>query len=86
MLDTHYSSEGDARHSYSPAGGGTFSYRRFRENGMEDPFSGTADHAKWLLLSDIERILLEAGFRNFELVEEREERNGPRALIFASKT
>jgi tRNA (mo5U34)-methyltransferase len=41
------------------------------------------DHAKWLLLDDILRLLEESGFDPVTVVERREERNGPRVTILA---
>jgi hypothetical protein len=63
----------------------TFRYREFRESGAVDPFSGMYPHSKWLLLEDIVGLLKEGGFETVTVAEEREERNGPRVLLFAHK-
>ena len=84
MLDTHYARPEDATDEYEPDGT-RFRYRRYAEHGRGDVFSGMRSHSKWLLLDDIERVLSEAGFDTVEVVETREERNGPRVLLFAAR-
>jgi SAM-dependent methyltransferase len=84
MLDTHYARTGDATDEYDVEGE-RFRFRRYEERGREDAFSGMRPHSKWLLLDDITRVLRGAGFDTVEVVEEREERNGPRALLFAER-
>jgi tRNA (mo5U34)-methyltransferase len=82
MLDTHYALPDQARDSYE-AGGRSYAYRRYGES--SDPFSGMRSEARWLLLDDIVELLRSAGFASVEVVERREERNGPRALLFAER-
>jgi len=84
MLDTHVASEETAREVYVSEGT-SYRYMPYREGGREDPFSGMADHAKWICEGDLVRLLRESGFRNVDMVERRQERNGPRVLIFASR-
>ena len=84
MLDTHFSPEDQAQRSYS-VGGREFKYRYSDEGGKAEVFSGMGDHAKWLLLDDIVRLLEEAGFQKIEIAEQRNERNGSRALLFARR-
>jgi tRNA (mo5U34)-methyltransferase len=84
MLDTHYALESDAGSTYV-GGGGEYRYKRYHEYGLRDPFSGLYDHSKWLRLDDIVSILRGAGFGTVDIVELREERNGPRVLLFADK-
>jgi hypothetical protein len=44
-------------------------------------------HSKWLLLDDLVEILRSlAGFDRVDVAEQREERNGPRVLIFAERS
>jgi len=43
------------------------------------------DHSKWLRLEDIMNVLRIAGFRNVNVIEERQERNGPRVLLMAER-
>lgn len=85
MLDSHFAWPDSARHEYRVAGR-VFRYRHYQEGGQAEAFSGMYDHAKWLLLDDIKLLLREAGFPRIEVVEERNERNGPRVLLFASRT
>jgi hypothetical protein len=84
LLDTHIASEEATLDSYV-SGSDRFQYQRYKEGGREVPFAGMADHAKWLCQEDLLRVLCEAGFRNIDVAERRQERNGPRVLIFASR-
>lgn len=85
MLDTHYCLPDDATERYSVQGKG-YAYKRYMEYGKREAFSGIYDHSKWLLLEDIIGCLMEAGFDQVEIVERRDERNGPRVLLFAERT
>lgn len=85
MLDTHYALPEEAGRSYV-VGGREFPYKLFEERGRKDVFSGLHPHSKWLPLDVITGLLRESGFGEVELVETRWERNGPRALLFASRT
>lgn len=85
MLDTHYAGEEDATEEYE-VGGESFRYRGYQEVGRRDVFSGMRPTSKWLRLDDIEAILGEAGFDTVDIAETREERNGPRVLLFAERT
>ncbi len=84
MLDTHYCHPEQAACTYI-VDGKPFRYQRQGEHGCLDPFSGMYDHAKWLTLECLEALLKEAGFWSVDLAETRDERNGPRALIFARR-
>jgi tRNA (mo5U34)-methyltransferase len=84
MLDTHYAKPEMLNSEYD-VDGVTYKYFRYKESGYQDVFSGMKDHAKWLQLSDLESILKNAGYKNIEILENRDERNGPRVLMFASK-
>lgn len=84
MMDTHYCTEAQAGASYA-SGDRSFKCREFQESGRADPFSGMHPRSRWLLLEDLVSILRDAGFGDVEVAEKREERNGPRALIFARK-
>ena len=84
MLDTHYVADADATHEYV-AGGASYAYKPYREWGRDEVFSGMYDHSKWLKLDDIVSLLARAGFANVDVAERRQERNGPRALIFACR-
>jgi SAM-dependent methyltransferase len=84
MLDTHFATpdEVDARYEVD---GTEFAVRRYREAGRADPFSGMQAEARWLLLDDLERVLAAEGFV-IDLAETREERNGARVLLFATRS
>jgi hypothetical protein len=84
MLDTHYALPDQATDSYD-AGGRTYRYKRFEESGRDDAFSGMREHAKWLLLDDLVALLESIGFGAVEIVEKRDERNGPRVLLYAER-
>ena len=84
MLDTHYCLDDEARDEYEVRGK-NYRYKRYRESGYEDVFSGMYDHAKWLCLADMRIVLSEAGFGKVDVVEDRRERNGPRVLLFARR-
>lgn len=85
ILDTHVArDEADTTHSYS-VDDQSFRYFRYREE-PDMPFSGTRDHAKWLLLEDIEAVLKMAGFADIRLMEHREERNGRRVFLVGLRT
>jgi Methyltransferase domain len=84
MLDTHYASPDTVTDAYV-VDGSTFRYQSFRE-ARSDPFSGMADHSRWLLLDDIVDVLRQAGFHEVDVVETRVERNGPRVLLFAERS
>jgi 2-polyprenyl-3-methyl-5-hydroxy-6-metoxy-1,4-benzoquinol methylase len=84
MLDTHYARDEDATEEYE-VDGERFRFRRYEERGREDAFSGMRPHSRWLRLDDITGGLGSAGFDRVEVVETREERNGPRVLLFAER-
>lgn len=84
MLDTHYATPESATESYE-VDGRTYAYRRYREGGLADPFSGMYPAARWLLLADLVALLKELGFPIVDVVEDRQERNGPRCLIVAER-
>jgi Protein of unknown function (DUF1698) len=85
MLDTHYAREEEAKDEYG-VGGKEFRFRSYKESGRGDSFSGMRPTSKWLRLDDIVEVLQSSGFGELEIVETREERNGPRALLFAERS
>ena len=85
MLDTHYALAEDATEEYEVAGE-PFRFRRYEELGRSDVFSGVRPISRWLRLADIEKVLQGAGFGTVDVVETRDERNGPRVLLFAEKS
>ncbi|MDP1785453.1 MAG: methyltransferase domain-containing protein [Sulfuricurvum sp.] len=85
MLDTHIATENETLHSYTVQGV-HYQYKKYHEAGRAAPFAGMHDHAKWLLEKDILQILENNGFTHIEIAERRNERNGPRILIYAHKS
>lgn len=83
MLDTHVSRPGEG--SPGESAGFEYRYTDFREAGRAPPFAGLGDHAKWVELKDLVRFLDRSGFASIDVAEQRDERNGPRALIFAHR-
>jgi hypothetical protein len=84
LMDTHYAREGEVRETYE-ANGRSYRYKRYREPGSAEVFAGIYDHAKWLLLHDIIETLSHAGFTKVEVIEKRDERNGPRVLLICKR-
>lgn len=85
MLDTHYADEKQADDFYEH-NGKKYYYKKHREEGYQDVFSGMYDYAKWLKLDDIVSLLKESGFNQVEIIEKRNERNGSRVLLMAQKS
>lgn len=84
MLDTHFAGDGEADLTYAVEGR-EYRYKLYRELGRADAFSGLYEHSKWLALGTIVDLLRESGFPHVDIVETRQERNGPRVLLFASR-
>ncbi len=84
MLDTSIAAPEQATESYE-AGGRRFAFRRFREDQPDNPFAGTLDFARWLPLDGLKEALTLAGFPRIEIDHVRQERNGLRTLLFASR-
>lgn len=82
MLDTHFAADEEANRSYL-VDGKTVAYKHFRESGRAAAFAGMYDHAKWLRLQTLTDLLSEGGFAQVDVAEQRNERNGLRALIYA---
>jgi 2-polyprenyl-3-methyl-5-hydroxy-6-metoxy-1,4-benzoquinol methylase len=84
LLDTHYAFEEEARQTYE-VNGKMYRYKKYREVNSS-VFSGIYGHSKWLRLPDIVQILGDSGFKRVDIVETREERNGPRVLLIALRS
>jgi len=84
MLDTHFALPDEATSSFT-SGGTTYRCRRYDEFGHADVFSGMYEHSRWLMLHDLVSILGAVGLTKTEIVERRDERNGARVLLFASR-
>lgn len=83
MLDTHVAPEGDLIEDTQD--GFDYRYYNFKESGRTDPFAGLDDHAKWIALDDLLKLLSHLGFANIDVAEHRDERNGPRVPIYAHR-
>ena len=84
LLDTHIAPESEHLLSYS-ANGRSYEYYRFGESGRSAPFAGMRDHAKWLKQEDLTNLLNEMGFVSIDVIEVRQERNGPRIQLLAQR-
>jgi tRNA (mo5U34)-methyltransferase len=82
LIDTHVAPADDDTEEYE-VDGVAYRYRRYLEGGREDAFSGTSSHSKWLTLETLTSVLVSSGFEGVDLVEKRDERNGPRVLLHA---
>lgn len=84
MLDTHYALPEECTSSYV-VNGISYRYKYYQEYGVNEAFSGMYDHSKWLTLDDIISCLKISGFKKISIIEQRNERNGPRVLLFAQR-
>lgn len=84
LLDTHVAREDEATETLE-LDGRSYPYRRYREGGAADVFSGMRAHAKWLTLEGVVDLLARAGFVSADVVETREERDGHRVLVVARR-
>jgi hypothetical protein len=84
FLDTHVAPQTAKPMTYE-SHGKTYRYHYFNESGYADAFSGMKDHSKWLFEEDLFGACRDAGFQYTEKIEHRDERNGPRILMYASK-
>lgn len=85
MLDTHYAPASRATETYESEGG-RHAFMRYDEGGRQEAFSGMARFSRWLTLDTLCGLLEGNGFEAVEVSERRDERNGPRALIFARRS
>lgn len=84
LLDTHYATPEMAKDFYNVAGR-DYRYFRYRESGRNEVFSGMYDHAKWITLEDIQEILAHVGLTEVRIVNDSQQRNGPRVTLFAAR-
>lgn len=84
LLDTHYATDEMAKKSLE-LNGVTYRYHNYKEKGRDEVFSGMYDHAKWLMLDDIKRILSEIGFSDITIHKDEQQRNGPRVTLYATR-
>jgi len=84
LLDTHVATDAAAANASYEVNGKAYAYYHHDEN-TSSPFAGVRDHAKWILLEDIEELLKEAGFNDIHMYSDRIERNGRRITMWAFK-
>jgi SAM-dependent methyltransferase len=84
LLDTTYAHDHEATETYT-VDGKEYRYKRYREFGLADPFSGMHEHSKWMRLDDILALLAEAGLSDVKTLRTKDERYGPRASIIAAR-
>jgi tRNA (mo5U34)-methyltransferase len=84
-LDTHIAPR-DRADQHAVINGHRYDYALVGEGGWHDPFSGADPTSIHLTYPSLVRALIKAGFANTRLINFREERNGPRILIVASRT
>lgn len=84
LVDTHVAEEHEATEVLE-VDGRSYPYRRYREGGTADVFSGMRPSAKWLTQRGVVDLLRTAGFRTVDVVEDRDERNGRRILLVAKR-
>ncbi|WP_037072689.1 class I SAM-dependent methyltransferase [Rhizobium sp. PDO1-076] len=85
MLDTQIAPE-DAKSLTYETGGREYRYYHYREAGRDAPFAGMLDHAKWMFKDDLLATLREAGFDSIDVANFEIQRNGPRILIYATRS
>jgi 2-polyprenyl-3-methyl-5-hydroxy-6-metoxy-1,4-benzoquinol methylase len=84
LLDTHYAKPDMLNCAYH-VDDREYRYFHYREKGREEVFSGMYDHAKWLLLDDLKALLAELGFSKFQMLNDEQQRNGPRLTALISR-
>lgn len=84
-LDTHIAPSAKATKS-SSIDGEAYQYSMVGESGWLDPFSGADPTSIHLTYESLKTAMIWAGFKNIALLNYREERNGPRVLVFGSRT
>ncbi|PSR52054.1 methyltransferase type 12 [Adhaeribacter arboris] len=82
LLDTHIAHSEEALEQ-DEVDGKKYLYKKYMEG--KDVFSGMYEHAKWLPLDTILEVLKDQGFVHSEILEKRNERNGPRVLVYLTK-
>jgi tRNA (mo5U34)-methyltransferase len=84
MLDTHVAPHTGERVRTNHKDFG-YSCTLFNESGREAPFAGLTPTARWVDSNDLLSFVKSKGFSHAEIAEHRDERNGPRVLIFAHR-
>lgn len=84
FIDTHVTNLTNINSTYH-FNGNEYNVERRTEFGMRDPYSGVYDHSNWVLLEDLVYVLEKLGFGHYNMIEDRDERNGRRVLIYVHK-
>jgi len=84
FLDTHIARD-EAQILERKAGNFLYRGAYHGEASWGDPFSGKDAQSFWVTKDSLTEALLAAGFSSINLIEDREERNGPRVAILASR-
>ena len=84
LLDTHVATDAAAANASYDVDGKSYAYYHHHEN-TSSPFAGVRDHAKWILVEDIQALLEAAGFNDIRMYSDRIERNGRRITLWAFK-
>lgn len=86
VLDTHYANDSLPWEPVELSWGERrYRGKKYREGGWADVFSGVEPTAVWLQREDLLRLLADAGFETTEVVDDRQERNGPRLTLLARR-
>jgi len=86
LLDTHVARDEQATETMS-VGGRELRYHRYEERvGPGSVFAGMDPESRWLRLDDLVSLLEDAGFPSVEVVDQRDERNGRRVTLAATKS
>ena len=86
LLDTHVATDAQATETMS-VDGRDIPYHRYAERvGSDSVFAGMDPESRWLRLEDLMSLLEEAGFATVDVVDRREERNGHRVTLVATKS
>lgn len=86
LLDTHVATENQATETMTVRGR-DYRFHRYGERiGHQSVFSGMQPESRWLLLDDLIALLHGSGFATVEVVDERDERNGKRVTLAATRT
>ncbi|HXH22448.1 MAG TPA: DUF1698 domain-containing protein [Dehalococcoidia bacterium] len=84
FLDTHVARNEPNIETVEVAGA-IFRAARHGEGGWVDPFSGKGPYGVWLTWDSLQAALVCAGFHYIDVIEHREERNGPRVALLATR-
>jgi hypothetical protein len=84
LLDTHFALPDEADGEMI-VGRKALRFKRMPEGGRTDVFSGMRHESKWLILADLEGLLVDLGFSETLHREVREERNGHRVFLVVAR-